>query len=69
MQDFLKVYKDYKGGNKKLKAFAKKLEDIEDQYGDMLKELEEELEEQGGSYNPMFDNDTAEHLLCQNEFL
>jgi len=61
MKDFLKKFKDYQGTNTKLKAFAKKLEDIEDDYNDMFGELEEEIEEQEQGASRSYSQNRTEH--------
>ncbi len=72
MQEFLKIYSDYRGSNPKLKTFAVKLslgiDDCDDDYNDMFELLEEELEEQVVD-NMMYESDTNQHKLCQNELI
>lgn len=61
MQQFLKKFKDYQGSNPKLIEFAKRLEDIEDNYSDMSDLLDEELEEQEEEQNRSYSQNKTEH--------
>lgn len=62
MQDYLKLHKNYSGTNPKLIAFAKQLEEAEDNYNEMLDLLLEELDEQEKEENRSYSQNKTEHV-------
>lgn len=75
MKEYLAKYQYYEGDNQELHVYATELgfnkeltPALLERYDENMELLEEELEEQEESDNPMFENDT-ENELCDNEIL